>query len=364
MSIDTTNAEKQHGFSHFPVAGYITGILLVAVATLACEILRPFLLPLNLLMVYLIAVVLAALNVGLKPAIVTVVLSCFMHNYLYVPPRFGFDFLHKDYTATFLGLLVTGTVISYLATRVREQAETLRARQKLERTLLNSVSHDFRTPLSTITGVLSSILVEGDRLSPGVQRELLENAKDEADRLNRFVGKLLDMTRLEAGGGILKMEPCDVQDLIGCALGAMERQLLNRQVVVNLAPELPLVEMDMALMNQVLINLLDNAIKYSPPGSTIEIAAWCNGDSLRIMTADRGPGIPHQDLDRVFEKFYRTPVPEGVSGTGLGLSICLGIVEAHGGTVRAENRPEGGLAVTLDLPFSPAKPTEDTSHGP
>lgn len=364
MSIDRTSAEKQHGFSHFPAAGYITGILLVAVATLACEILRPFLLPLNLFMIYLVTVVLAALHVELKPAIMTVALSCFTHNYLYVPPRFGFDFLHKEYLATFLGLLVTGTVISSLATKAREQAEALQARQKLERAFLNSVSHDFRTPLSTITGVLSSILVEGDRLPPGVQRELLENAKDEADRLNRFVGKLLDMTRLEAGVGILKREPCDVQDLIGCALGAMERQLLNRQVVLNLAPELPLVEMDMALMNQVLINLLDNAAKYSPPGSTIEIAAWCSGGSLQVMTADRGPGIPHQDLERVFERFYRIPVPERVSGTGLGLSICLGIVEAHGGTIRAENRPEGGLAVTLEIPFSPTKPTEDTSHGP
>jgi len=148
------------------------------------------------------------------------------------------------------------------------------------------------------------------------------------------------------------MESCDVQDLIGCALGAMERQLLNRPVTVDLAPELPLVEMDMVLMNQVLINLLDNAVKYSPPDSAIEVTAWCNENCLLIKTADHGPGIPQQDLERCFEKFYRVPVPEGISGTGLGLSICHGIVEAHGGTICAENRSDGGLAVTLSIPFS------------
>lgn len=513
MRQNAVSTEGEHRYPGPPALEYLTSILMVAGATLVCEILHPFLLPLNMLMIYLVTVVLAALNVGLKPAIVTVALSGFMHNYLYVPPRFGFDFQHKEYLATFFGLLVAGTVISSLVTKAREraealrireaetaslyrlsrelvtatdsegilatvttniektltasaalfithggqlelsrtssgfapnsdecktaeqaavngkyaehhqpfrgkfccfplatmnrtfgvmavalsgdsirspeqtqrlleafatqtalalervelsheaeQAQNLRARQKLERALLNSVSHDLRTPLSTITGVLSSILVEGDRLVPAVQRELLENAKDEADRLNRFVGKLLDMTRLEAGGVILKMEPCDVQDLIGCALGAMERQLLNRPVMVNLAPDLPLVAMDMALMNQVLINIIDNATKYSPAESSIELQAWCTDGHLTITVADRGPGIPHHELERVFEKFYRVPIPEGVSGTGLGLSICHGIVEAHGGTVRAENRATGGLAITISIPLSPAAHSKDTNH--
>lgn len=485
-----------------PLLGYPASILLVTGATLVCEILRPVLLPINQLMVYLVAVVLAALNLGLAPAIFTVVLSAFMHNYLHIPPRFGFDFQHKEYLATFCGLLVTGAVISSLVTKARERAhallvreaetaslyrlsrelvtatdrqailatvianteksltmpsslflvrgehlelagasrsflleenrldivnqtwktgryteyyrpfqgtfccfplttmnrtfgvmavmltgnsgqhpeqthrlleafatqtalaleraelahqaelaQNLRERQRLERALLNSVSHDLRTPLSTITGVLSSILEEGDRLNAALRRELLQSAKDEADRLNRFVGKLLDMTRLEAGGDILKLESCDVQDLIGCSLGAMERQVQNRPVTVTLAPDLPMVKMDMALMNQVLINLLDNATKYSPPRQPLDITARCPADTLSISIADRGPGIPEQDLDKIFEKFYRIPVPEGASGTGLGLSICHGIVEAHGGTIRADNRTGGGLVVTLEIPL-------------
>jgi two-component system sensor histidine kinase KdpD len=243
-----------------------------------------------------------------------------------------------------------------------ELAQNMHSRHKLERALLNSVSHDLRTPLSTITGVLSSILEDGDRLSPDVSRELMENARDQADRLNRFVGKLLDMTRLEAGAVILKKEPCDVQDLVGCSIGAMEQQLADRPLVVTLAPDLPLVEMDLSLINQVLINLLDNAVKYSPAGSSIEISAWCSEGNLQLRVADQGAGVPPDEVERIFDKFYRVPVPEGVRGTGLGLSICSAIVDAHNGSIHAENRDGSGLAVTFALPLMLPEQTEDTSH--
>ncbi|MDD2855401.1 MAG: ATP-binding protein, partial [Desulfuromonadaceae bacterium] len=241
-----------------------------------------------------------------------------------------------------------------------EQAHILQSRQNLERALLNSVSHDLRSPLSTITGVLSSILDSGENLNEQVRKELLENAKDEAARLNRFVGNLLDLTRLEAGSTVLKMEPCDVQDLIGCSLAAIDRKLKGRDVNVMLAENLPMVPMDLVLMNQVIINLLDNAIKYSPILSAIQISAHCTSDNLVLRVVDAGAGVPEYELKKIFEKFYRIPEPESVKGTGLGLSICNGIVEAHSGKIRAENLKDGGFAVTIEIPLFGAVMEKET----
>ena len=147
-----------------------------------------------------------------------------------------------------------------------------------------------------------------------------------------------------------KEEPCDVQDLVGCALAAIEQRLGPRKIDLQLPARLPMVRMDMALMTQVLVNLLDNALKYSRPESAILIAARLDNGRLTMEISDRGPGVPEADLKRVFDKFYRIPVPEGAGGTGLGLSICKGIVEAHGGKIRAENRAGGGLRVIFTLP--------------
>ncbi len=232
-----------------------------------------------------------------------------------------------------------------------EQAEILQARENLERALLNSISHDLRTPLVSITGALDTLRERVRTLTIEARLELLDTAWEEAERLNRFVGNLLDMTKLEAGAVKLRRELVDVQDLVGCSLAALERRLGTRKVDLHVPSTLPPVRMDMTLMTQVLVNLLDNALKYSPDASPIEIAARADASRLNIEVADRGPGIPAQDLKRVFEKFYRIPVPEGVSGTGLGLSICKGIVEAHGGTIRAENRTGGGLKIIVTLPL-------------
>jgi two-component system, OmpR family, sensor histidine kinase KdpD len=235
--------------------------------------------------------------------------------------------------------------------RQAEQTQILQARENLERALLNSISHDLRTPLVSVTGVLSSLKEEGANLSDRARQELLETACGEAERLNRFVGNLLDMTRIEAGAVRLNFEPCDVQDLVGCALAALETRLGSREVSFRMLPTMPLVPMDLVLMAQVLVNLLENSLKYSSSGSLIEIVASTEAEWLLLEVADRGPGVPEHDLKRVFDKFYRIPVPEGAGGTGLGLSICKGIVEAHGGGISAENRTGGGLRIVIRLPL-------------
>jgi two-component system sensor histidine kinase KdpD len=235
--------------------------------------------------------------------------------------------------------------------RQAEQAQILQARENLERALLNSISHDLRSPLASVTGVLSSLRDEGARLGETARRELLDTACGEADRLNRFVGNLLDMTRIEAGALRPRREPCDVQDLVGCALAVLEARLGDREVSFRMPPVMPLVPMDMVLMTQVLVNILENSIKYSPPGSPLEIVAVADKGWLELRLSDHGRGVPEQDLKRVFDKFYRIPVPEGAGGTGLGLSICKGLVEAHGGRIKAGNRTDGGLTIVIRLPL-------------
>jgi two-component system sensor histidine kinase KdpD len=205
--------------------------------------------------------------------------------------------------------------------------------------------------LSSITGVLTSLRDEGEHFNHQARHELLDTACGEAERLNRFVGNLLDMTRIEAGAVRLSLETCDIQDLVGCALAALEPRINSRQVTFKMLPVMPMILMDLVLMTQVLVNLIDNSMKYSPSGSSIEITANADDTWLTLDVEDSGPGVPEHDLKKVFDKFYRIPVPEGAGGTGLGLSICKGIVEAHGGKISAENRAGGGLKIEIRLPL-------------
>lgn len=499
--------ERLTGMQDVGPVGYLASIAMVAAATLLCNQARPYLSPVNMVMAYLLVVVLAALFLGRRPAVLSAFLGVLAFDFFFVPPRFSFSVADKEYLLTFLSLFSVGLVISSLVAKARErldalkvrerqtaslyhlsrdlaaatdipslvsaavgnleqsvggevaillaregepevaaasagftldrsrlqvagwslrsrrlagagtdsyagdpltyvplkalaethgvlvlrleeedipqaaelhrllnayatqiamalerlrllqqaqEARILKARENLERALLNSISHDLRTPLAAITGALSAVLEKGEKLSSGSRAELLETAREEAARLNRFVGNLLDMTRLEAGALQLKREPCDVQDLIGTALGAVEPRLGETEVSVRLAQELPLVSLDFVLMLQVLVNLLDNALKHARAGGGIEIGARAEQGRLVIEVADRGPGVPGEDLARIFDKFYRTPVPEGVGGTGLGLSICRGIVEAHGGSIRAERRTGAGLRIVVEVPLDAA----------
>jgi two-component system sensor histidine kinase KdpD len=234
------------------------------------------------------------------------------------------------------------------------QAEVLQATEKLQTALLNSISHDLRTPLVSITGALSSLQVDDIELDKATRHNLVDNAREEAERLNRLVGNLLDMTRIEAGALKVAREPCDVQDVIGAALEPLDDRLRNRPLTVDIPPDLPLVPMDFVLIAQVLLNVLDNALKYSPPDAPVEVLARVEGPEAHVQVADRGVGIPPDDLSRVFDKFYRVQQPGQVSGTGLGLSICKGIVEAHGGRIWAQNREGGGTVITLALPLAAA----------
>ncbi len=238
------------------------------------------------------------------------------------------------------------------------QAQLSRATEELQRALLNSISHDLRTPLATITGALSSLaeddpgMSEEQALDAATRSSLITVAREEAERLNRLVGNMLDMTRIEAGALRATQELYDVQEVISAALDRLGSRLEGRQVTVE-APSV-LAPMDFVLIVQVLVNLLDNALKYSPEGTPIGVEAQVSGKTLEIAVLDRGSGVPSEDLERIFDKFYRVQRPAGVGGTGLGLAICKGIVEAHRGRIWAQNRPGGGMTITLALPCEQA----------
>jgi two-component system sensor histidine kinase KdpD len=231
--------------------------------------------------------------------------------------------------------------------RLRVEAEQLR------NAVLSSVSHDLRTPLAVVTGAASTLLKE--RLEPLVRRELTETILQEADRLNRLVQNLLDMSRLEAGAIRVKKQWQPIEEGIGTALNRMEKVLGNRVVTVTLPDTLTLVPLDSVLMEQVFVNLLENAAKYTPPGTPIEVETRLAKDHVEIEIRDRGPGLPEGQEARIFEKFHRGRTEGG--GAGLGLAICRGIVLAHGGRIWAEQRAEGGACFHIVLPIEGAPPT-------
>jgi two-component system, OmpR family, sensor histidine kinase KdpD len=483
----------------------IYGILLVIAATGLSALVGAGVSPTNLVMIYLLATVIAALYLGRGAAVLTAIAGVIAFDFFLVPPRFTLSVADSEYLLTFAGLLAVGIVISYLTVRERDQmkaiqaseADTtvlyalsrdlavtnslenvlktvithvseafgrealiflpakagelqvygeqienapnetenavalwvfqhtepagrgtntlpaagayylplvasektvgvlsikppasgnllpperrrlleafaslvalaiervhlaeeasslkvLQAAEKLQNALLSSISHDLRTPLVSITGALTTLSEQSNLLDPDARRSLIETASEEADRLNRLVGNLLDMTRLEAGGMRIMLEPCDVQDVIGTALAQLEDRIGDRPIQIDVADDFPLIPIDFVLIVHVLVNLLDNALKYSPPDTQLEIKAVHLNSEAQISVADHGIGIPPEDLERIFDKFYRVQRPEQVSGTGLGLAICKGMVEAHNGRIWAANRDSGGTIITLALPL-------------
>ena len=229
--------------------------------------------------------------------------------------------------------------------RARLAVET----DRLRSALLTSISHDLRTPLASILGSATSL--------PGAQdaatREaLVGNIQDEAERLNRFIGNLLDMTRLESGPLPTRTSLTELSDVVGSALRRAGKVLAGHSVQMRVESDLPLLELDDVLFEQALFNLLDNAAKYTPVGSRISINAWREGGQVKLQVLDEGQGIPPADLERIFDKFYRAGGSDRRrAGTGLGLSICRGFIEAMGGTITAANRTDrAGAAFTIALP--------------
>jgi len=237
-----------------------------------------------------------------------------------------------------------------LADRAQEEQVEVEA-ERLRTSLLSSLSHDLRTPLGAITGAASSLLEEKAPKSEASRRELLQAILDESQRMNRLIGNLLDMIRVESGALQVQKEWQPLEEPVGVALIRLEDRLREHPVTVRIPPDL-LVPVDGVLIEQVFLNLLENAVKYTPPGTPVEVSASVEGSVVRVDVADRGPGLPPGEETKVFDKFYRGAGAPPGSGVGLGLTICRGIIAAHGGRIWAANRPEGGAVFRFTIPLA------------
>jgi two-component system sensor histidine kinase KdpD len=229
-------------------------------------------------------------------------------------------------------------------------AQVLKATEKLQAALLNAISHDLRTPLVSVIGTLSSLQEEGMGLDDITKKNLIQVAREEADRLNHLITNLLDESRIEAGAITLSKRPSEMQDLVGATLEQLGSRASIRPIKIDIPTEIPYISVDFGLIVQTLANIVDNAMKYSPMDSPIEIKVRQLGREVHIEIIDHGVGIPEEDLANIFDKFYRIKRPDNVSGTGLGLSISKGIVEAHGGSIEAERGSGGGTVIRVKLP--------------
>ena len=247
-----------------------------------------------------------------------------------------------------------------------DRAKLLSETDRLRQALLTSISHDLRTPLASVLGAASTLRDLDGALDPEAKLDLLGTVIDEAERLNRFIANLLDMTRLEAGAVAPNRAETDVGEIVEAALRRAAKILTAHRVEVETAPDLPPLALDAVLFEQALFNLLDNAAKYAPEGTAIRVQSWQDGRRLVLQVLDEGDGIPAGDVERIFDKFYRARKGDRVrAGTGLGLAIARGFVEAMGGTLTASNRTDrAGAAFTLAFPAPAPRPDRDPGAGP
>jgi two-component system sensor histidine kinase KdpD len=233
----------------------------------------------------------------------------------------------------------------------------------LRSALLTSISHDLKTPLAAVLGAAETFRDLSSRLSDAEKADLLATIIDESERLNRFIANLLDMTKLESGAIAPNLAPHDVREVIGSALRRAGKILARHHVELELSGDLPLLELDPVLFEQVLFNLLDNAAKYAPAGSTIRVQGWPDADDVTLRILDEGGGIPSEELEHIFDKFYRVQKGDQVrAGTGLGLAISRGFVEAMKGRIVAANRTDrSGAIFTIRMPVPAQSGRLDTA---
>ena len=248
--------------------------------------------------------------------------------------------------ASQIGLAIDGVRLGSEAEEARMEAET----NRLRAALFSSVTHDLRTPLASITASVSSLLEDRSPLKGADRRDLLETIDQEAGRLNRVIGNLMDLSRMRAGAVTPSKAPTAVDELIEGVIARSGPLLKDHDVRLMLRENLPEIPLDLGQIDQALTNVLENAARFTPAGRRMTVAAARWRDGVQVRITDRGPGIPREERERVFEPFVRG---EGSADSGLGLAIARAIVEAHGGTISATDEPGGGAAIVIELPGRP-----------
>jgi two-component system sensor histidine kinase KdpD len=338
--------------------GYAWAAGASVVATLVALALDVYFHVVNVALVYLLAVVLVALRFGRGAVIAVSVLNVAAFNYFFIPPRGTFHVEDPQYLLTFAMMLGVGLVVSGLTERVRARAKAQAAleveaeTERIRSALLASISHDLRTPLAVITGSASTLAERGERLPPEERAALAQSIYHQARDVSELVTKVLQMTRLETGAIRLERGWDSIGEIAGAVLRRLKDRLATHLMMVDLPDDLPLVRVDASLIEQVLVNLLENAARHTPPRTLIRLRVQNQGTHLVVSVEDFGPGLAEGDLERIFKKFHR--------GAGLGLAICRAIVELHKGRIWAERLPGVGTAFRFTLPLEkpPSVPVE------
>jgi two-component system sensor histidine kinase KdpD len=256
---------------------------------------------------------------------------------------------------TFAGQIGLALERAHLA-ELAQQAEVEAGNERVRSSLLSAISHDLRTPLAVIAGSASTLADGGAGLDEKTRREMALAIFEQAGQMTQLVSNILDMTRFEAATPRLNRQWHPLEEIVGAVLNRMQDRLGRRKVHVDLPDDLPLVSIDGVLIEQVFANLLENALKYTPSESPLEIAASATTEKITVSVVDSGPGVRPGDEQRVFDKFYRANPESAVGGAGLGLTICRAIIEAHGGEIWMENRFAGGAMFCFTLPLHGSPP--------
>ena len=319
----------------------------------------------DVVILYLVGVVVVAARFGLGPSIIAGLGGVAAFDFLILPPSFTFS-LEFGHAVTLGGMVFVSMLVSGLTENLRrEQARALRSEQTIAKArleaevervhaaLLSSVSHDLRTPLATISASAQMLVRNHISMDPALRGEMLTSVADEAERLDGLLRNLLAITRLETGELRLQLLPASLDEVLTGVLRRMEHRLLGRTVTVHAERGLPMVDLDVRLFEQAVMNVVDNALRYSPAGSPLRIETLRVPDRVQISVADSGVGVAPADRQIVFEKFRRgSNAPRTDGGVGLGLTICRAVLRAHGGEITLDSAPMGGALVTLSLPVS------------
>lgn len=303
--------------------------------------------------VLLITVSIIAMLFDIMPVLLAALLSALIWDFFFIPPRFTLLISQSEDVIMFLMYFLIASVNAVLTYKIRQIAKVAAEEEKkanavvLYNTLLNSLSHELRTPISTIIGASDTIL--NDKISEENKKQLVVEISEASLRLNRQVENLLNMSRLESGFIEPKKDWCDIHELVHSTINQLDDSLKHHNILVNIPDTLPLFKLDFGLMQQVLINLISNAVTYTPANSTITISVNNNPEKIIFTIEDNGPGFPKEEMQKVFEKFYRLKTSV-TGGTGLGLSIVKGFVEAHKGSVHLANSKTGGACFIIQIP--------------
>jgi two-component system sensor histidine kinase KdpD len=320
----------------------------------------------NIAMVYLLAVVVIALRYPRGPAIAASVIGVATFDFVFVPPRGAFTVDDIQYVLTFAIMLAVALVISRLVESVRRRAAAQAAlsveaeTERIRSALLASISHDLRTPLAVMAGASSSLAESGERMDAQERRALAQSVFEQAREMSEHVAKVLQMTRLETGAIRIERDWAALGEIVGAVLARLSERMARHRVIVELAPDLPLVRVDATLIEQALGNLLENCAKHTPPDTIVRLRAQRRDADVVVSVEDYGGGLPERELERVFAKFHHGAVEGGGTDIGLGLAICRAIVRLHGGRAWAERVAAGGTAFRFTLPLeeAPAVPPE------